>query len=148
MRRRVSAWMAVALGLLLASAGAVASPRYYLKIDNRWYAVTSGNVEIAASSNLVDIVGAAITQLCSRTGGGLPPSGTHSVLIGSSVVDLVYANAAIRFHPTTPPVVEVRTSTGDVGCGPGVTPPQTIIDAVANPGSGVAPMFSNGFESG
>lgn len=142
--------ISLVLLLLLTSplAGAQATPSFYVKVDQHWYAVTSGDVAIDAGGNLVDIIGTVLQTSCRRSSGAVPALGTHSALLGNQIFDVLYANDAIRLHATTPPVVEIRTPTGDVSCGAGVTPPQPIVDAVANPPApGLQPLFANGFES-
>jgi hypothetical protein len=130
-----------------AVAVAQASPAYYVKVDQRWYAVTGGTVAVDGGGNLVDVPGTVLQTSCRRSNGALPDMGTHTALLGSVIFDVLYSNSAILLHPTTPPVVEIRTPSGDVSCGTGVTPPQTVIDAVNNPRHrGLQPLFSNGFE--
>lgn len=146
MRSLITVW-ALACALAASVCSAQVAPAFYVKVDQRWYGVTSGTVAVDAAGNLLDIPGAVLQSSCRRSSGALPELGTHAALLGTQVFDVIYSNSPMRLHGTTPPVVEVRTPTGDVSCGPGVTPPQTVIDAVSNPPApGLSPLFFNGFE--
>lgn len=143
MRSLIRVWLV----LFLFASPLASAQSFYVKVDQRWYAVTSGDVAIDASANLVDVIGTVLQASCRRSSGAMPQLGAHSALLGNQIFDVLYADLPIRLHATSPPVVEIRTPTGDVSCGAGVTPPQPIVDAVANPPApGLQPLFSNGFE--
>lgn len=122
------------------------APLYYVKVDSRWYEVVSGSVAIEAGGDLIDVPGTILPSTCTRMGGGLPPFGDNTALLGSAVFDVLYSDEPFRFHATQPPVVEIRTPSGDVVCGQGVTPPDSVVDRVVNPPSALD-LFSDGFEA-
>lgn len=117
----------------------------YLKLDGRWYGVTSNRVweiDLVGMSVFVDDTTATN---CRRANGAFPSLGGGWIFGVGSPMSFIGARTsgdpvrAEKSHPDVPAVIELASLDGDIQCGGQVSAPVLIPPAET-------PIFVSGFE--